>query len=65
MALRLKYAGVDAPIAVERDLGRSLDAAVADRDGDERPLFALPTYTALLELRDLLADRGVAGRWSD
>jgi lipid II isoglutaminyl synthase (glutamine-hydrolysing) len=64
MALRLKYAGIDAPIDVERDLGRSLDTAVADRDGG-RPLYALPTYTALLELRDLLADRGVAGRWSD
>ena len=63
MALRLKYAGVDAPIEVERDLGRSLDAAVAAGDGG--PLFALPTYTALLELRDLLAARGVAGRWSD
>jgi UDP-N-acetylmuramyl tripeptide synthase len=64
MALRLKYAGIDAPIAVERDLGRSLDAAVADRDGDS-PLFALPTYTALLGLRDLLAERGVAKRWSE
>jgi UDP-N-acetylmuramyl tripeptide synthase len=63
MALRLKYAGVDAPIEVDRDLGRSLDAAVAAGDGG--PLFALPTYTALLELRDLLADRGVAGKWSD
>src|SRR5204863_4985656 len=49
MALRLKYAGIDAPIAVERDLGRSLDSAVADRDGGG-PLYALPTYTALLEL---------------
>jgi hypothetical protein len=64
MALRLKYAGVDAPIEVERDLGRSLDAAVAAGDGGA-PLFALPTYTALLELRDLLTARGVAGRWSD
>src|SRR2546430_14734871 len=63
MALRLKYAGVDGPIDVERDLARSLDAAVAAGDGG--PLFALPTYTALLELRDLLAERGVAGRWSD
>jgi UDP-N-acetylmuramyl tripeptide synthase len=63
MALRLKYAGVTAPIEVDRELGRSLDAAVAAGDGG--PLFALPTYTALLELRDLLADRGVAGRWSD
>jgi lipid II isoglutaminyl synthase (glutamine-hydrolysing) len=64
MALRLKYAGIDAAIAVERDLGRSLDAAVAAGDGD-RPLYALPTYTALLELRDLLAERGVAPRWSE
>ena len=63
MALRLKYAGVQVPIAVERDLGRSLDAAVAGGNGS--PLYALPTYTALLELRDLLADRGVAGRWAD
>ena len=63
MALRLKYAGIDAPISVERDLERSLDAAVAMGDG--APLYALPTYTALLELRDLLADRGVAKRWSE
>ena len=63
MALRLKYAGIDAELHVDRDLGRSLDIAVAGGDG--RPLFALPTYTALLELRDLLAERGVARRWSD
>ena len=62
MALRLKYAGVDADLAVDRDLGRSLDAAVAAADG--RGVFALPTYTALLDLRDLLAARGVAPRWS-
>jgi UDP-N-acetylmuramyl tripeptide synthase len=64
MALRLKYAGIDADVAVDRDLGRSLDTAVHDRDGGA-PLFALPTYTALLELRDILAERGVAGRWSE
>jgi lipid II isoglutaminyl synthase (glutamine-hydrolysing) len=63
MALRLKYAGVEAPIATDRDLGRSLDAALAAGNG--QPLYALPTYTALLELRDLLAERGVAPRWSD
>ncbi len=63
MALRLKYAGIDpATISVERDLGRSLDMAVADGAG---PLYALPTYTALLDLRELLAERGLAGRWSD
>jgi UDP-N-acetylmuramyl tripeptide synthase len=65
MALRLKYAGIEPEaISVERDLGRSLDVAVADRDAGT-PLYALPTYTALLELRDILAERGVAGRWSD
>ncbi len=64
MALRLKYAGVDAELDVERDLGRSLDSAVAAVEPGRR-LFALPTYTALLELRDLLARRGLARRWSD
>jgi UDP-N-acetylmuramyl tripeptide synthase len=63
MALRLKYAGIEASAEIDRDLGRSLDAAVARGDGG-RPLFALPTYTALLDLRDELARRGVAGRWS-
>lgn len=64
MALRLKYAGIDAEPAVDRDLGRSLDVAVAAGDGG-RPLYALPTYTALLELRDLLSRRGLAPRWAD
>ena len=65
MALRLKYAGIEVEIAVERDVGASLDAAVADAGDDGRALFALPTYTALLELRDLLARRGLAQRWAD
>jgi UDP-N-acetylmuramyl tripeptide synthase len=64
MALRLKYAGIGAPIVVEREIGRSLDLAVRDADGGA-PLYALPTYTALLELRDLLAQRGLARRWSE
>jgi lipid II isoglutaminyl synthase (glutamine-hydrolysing) len=58
MALRLKYAGwPEDRIAVEPDIATSLDAAVAASPGR---LFALPTYTALLELRRLLADRGLA-----
>jgi hypothetical protein len=64
MALRLKYAGLQPRAEVDRDLGRSLDAALA-RGDRSKPLYALPTYTALLELRDLLAQRGVAGRWSE
>jgi UDP-N-acetylmuramyl tripeptide synthase len=58
MALRLKYAGFSADaIEVDAPIERSLDRAVAEAEG---PLFALPTYTALLELRTLLAARGLA-----
>jgi UDP-N-acetylmuramyl tripeptide synthase len=61
MAVRLKYAGLPPEaITVEEAIGRSLDRAVAEADGS---LFALPTYTALLELRNLLAKRGLARRY--
>jgi lipid II isoglutaminyl synthase (glutamine-hydrolysing) len=58
MALRLKYAGwPEEAIEVVPGVESSLDAAVQGTDGR---LFALPTYTALLELRKLLSDRGLA-----
>jgi UDP-N-acetylmuramyl tripeptide synthase len=58
MALRLKYAGwPQEAIEVEPDVETSLDLAVA---GARERLLALPTYTALLELRKLLASRGLA-----
>jgi lipid II isoglutaminyl synthase (glutamine-hydrolysing) len=58
MALRLKYAGwPEEAIEVMEPIGSSLDDAVTA--APER-LFALPTYTALLELRTLLAHRGLA-----
>jgi lipid II isoglutaminyl synthase (glutamine-hydrolysing) len=61
MALRLKYAGwPQEAIEVIEPIADSLDAAVAaapDR------LFALPTYTALIELRKLLARRGLAAEF--
>jgi UDP-N-acetylmuramyl tripeptide synthase len=58
MALRLKYAGwPQEAIEVEPDVETSLDLAVAGARGR---LLALPTYTALLELRKLLASRGLA-----
>jgi UDP-N-acetylmuramyl tripeptide synthase len=58
MALRLKYAGwPQEAIEVVPGIEESLDAAVREAVG---PLFALPTYTALIELRKLLADRGLA-----
>jgi len=58
IALRLKYAGVPVErIEVEAGVERSLDRAL---EGSRGRLFALPTYTALLELRKLLAGRGLA-----
>jgi UDP-N-acetylmuramyl tripeptide synthase len=65
LAARLKYAGVDPErIRIEPELSRGLDDAVAAGDAG-RPLYALPTYTAMLALRELLRGRGaVAGRWS-
>ena len=58
MALRLKYAGwPESAIEVVAGIEDSLDTAVEAAPGR---LFALPTYTALLELRTLLADRGLA-----
>jgi UDP-N-acetylmuramyl tripeptide synthase len=59
LALRLKYAGVpEQRMAVVPALERGLDAALADGEGR---LVALPTYTAMLALRELLVRRGVAG----
>ncbi len=58
MAVRLKYAGLDPSlITVVEGIAPSLDHAVAEAPGR---LFALPTYTALLELRTLLSERGLA-----
>jgi lipid II isoglutaminyl synthase (glutamine-hydrolysing) len=61
LALRLKYAGVGADrLEVVDDLERGLDRALASGDG---PLYALPTYTALLELKDVLSHRGHGEYW--
>ncbi|MGI9185835.1 MAG: MurT ligase domain-containing protein [Solirubrobacteraceae bacterium] len=64
LAVRLKYAGVATErLHVEPDLRAALDHALA-RTGQGR-LFALPTYTALLELREELTRRGYVARfWS-
>jgi lipid II isoglutaminyl synthase (glutamine-hydrolysing) len=65
LAARLKYAGVDpARIDVREELADALDAA-ASNGADGAPLFALPTYTAMLALRELLIARGEASSaWS-
>jgi UDP-N-acetylmuramyl tripeptide synthase len=58
MALRLKYAGVpEDRLLVEPELAAGLDRAVADGSGR---LVAIPTYTAMLELRRELVARGAA-----
>jgi len=57
MALRLKYAGwPEESLAVEPGIESSLDQAVAEAP---EQLFALPTYTALLELHKVLSGRGL------
>jgi len=63
LALRLKYAGVALDrLRVLPSLPDALDDALAAAPAGR--LFALPTYTALLELRDELSDRGhVAQFW--
>jgi UDP-N-acetylmuramyl tripeptide synthase len=59
LALRLKYAGVDeSRLEIAPGLGDGLAASLSRNGG--RPLYALPTYTALLELSDMLAARGYA-----
>jgi UDP-N-acetylmuramyl tripeptide synthase len=57
MALRLTYAGVPAEqLEVVPALDAALDRAVAGPG----PLFLLATYTAMLDLRALLVERGAA-----
>jgi len=59
LAVRLKYAGVPVDrLHVVAGVAGALDAALADAPAGR--LYVLPTYTALLELRGLLADRGQA-----
>jgi UDP-N-acetylmuramyl tripeptide synthase len=60
LALRLKYAGVQTErIEVVDDLPGALEKAVAGGERT-RPLYVLPTYTAMLSLRELLVRRGEA-----
>jgi lipid II isoglutaminyl synthase (glutamine-hydrolysing) len=59
LAVRLKYAGVPADrLHVTPPLAAALDEALADVQSGH--LYVLPTYTALLELRQELAARGHA-----
>ena len=62
MAVRLLYAGLsEGAIEVEHDYAGALRSALAQADGG--PLFVLPTYTAMLALRDVLRQWGAVGRF--
>jgi UDP-N-acetylmuramyl tripeptide synthase len=63
LALRLKYAGIEPErIMVIEDLGHALERAAENGldEGGKPPLYVLPTYTAMLSLRELLVARGEA-----
>jgi UDP-N-acetylmuramyl tripeptide synthase len=65
LAARLKYAGIETDrIHIREDLDGALGEAVSSGETG-RPLYALPTYTAMLALRELLVARGEASSaWS-
>lgn len=63
MALRLEYAGFPAPCApVENDVGQALQSAL-DALPDSEQLVILPTYTAMLDVRQRLGRMGAARLW--
>ena len=66
LALRFRYGGVDeAKMTVHEDLADAFDDAVAATP-EGGTLFVLPTYTAMLELQELLTERGLTKAfWHD
>jgi lipid II isoglutaminyl synthase (glutamine-hydrolysing) len=63
LALRFKYGGLDeSRIVVEPSLEAAIDhgLALTPHAGE---LVVLPTYTAMLALQQLVADRGLAKRY--
>jgi UDP-N-acetylmuramyl tripeptide synthase len=65
LALRLKYAGFGDDVALERDGARAVERALASTPPGAT-LHVVPTYTAMLEVRELLAKRARAKRfWED
>lgn len=66
LALRFRYGGFDMDrVEVAPDPAQALDAALAAA-GNGRTVFALPTYTAMLDLRGVLTARGFTrAYWSN
>jgi lipid II isoglutaminyl synthase (glutamine-hydrolysing) len=63
LALRFKYGGLDEDaIEVEPELARAVDRGLElTPDGEE--LVVLPTYTAMLALQRIVAERGLAKKY--
>jgi UDP-N-acetylmuramyl tripeptide synthase len=57
MALRLKYAGLAPVMRVETEAASALREAIKATPGG-RTLYVIPTYTAMLQVRELLARWG-------
>lgn len=66
LALRFRYGGFDMDkVTVAADTGSALDTAMASA-GPGDTVFALPTYTAMLDLRSVLTERGhTQAYWSE
>jgi UDP-N-acetylmuramyl tripeptide synthase len=65
LALRLKYAGFGDDVPVEHETAAALRLAL-DATPPGETLYVVPTYTAMLQVRELLAQRGNARRfWED
>ena len=62
MALRLKYAGVASQPTVEHNAARALRTAISNAP-EGGSVYVLPTYTAMLEVRDILAKWAGRGRF--
>lgn len=66
MALRISYAEAgEEQIEVEPDLGKALDMGLG-HTGPSETLYVVPTYTAMLSLRKIMARKGlVSPFWRD
>ncbi len=65
LALRLKYAGFGNDVAIEPETSAAVARALAATPAGET-LYVVPTYTAMLDVRELLAKTGGGRRfWED
>lgn len=59
MQLRLKYAGFDMEqVQLVKDLGKALEMGISNLANGET-LYILPTYSAMLELRRIMSNKGL------